>query len=161
MVISTRALLQARLTHTRAALLEAFARVPEEMLGWAPVPGMRTTGGQIAEIVGTELQALARLECRPDVSWDEANRRIGDTTSHNSLSVALATGRAETLAYLESLSEADLAEPVSNFAGWHESVGLAEVPRSEIFRSIAQHEAYHTGQLISYLWARADDPYTW
>ena len=34
-------------------------------------------------------------------------------------------------------------------------------PISEVLRSIATHESYHTGQLITYLWMRGDNPYEW
>ena len=29
----------------------------------------------------------------------------------------------------------------------------------EVLRNIAAHEWYHTGQLVSYLWTRGEDPY--
>ena len=69
--------------------------------------------------------------------------------------------RNQTLTYLDSLAEADLSEPILVPQHWFESLGLGIVPRREMITSIALHEWYHTAQLVSYLWARGDDPYSW
>ena len=159
--MSTKAHLKARLDFVRRELDGVLDHVQDDFLGWAPLEGMRTVGGQIVEIGGTEIQTLARLKGLDDVSWEEAQVRMGDASSLAHLRRRLAEVRAETLELLDSLSEDDLAAPTGKFKGWHESIGLAEVPVAEIFRGTAQHEYYHIGQLVSYLWARGDNPYKW
>ena len=69
--------------------------------------------------------------------------------------------RADTLAYIDSLTEDELLEPIACPERWWEALRLTECPISEILRNIAAHEWYHTGQLVSYLWMRGDDPYSW
>ncbi len=69
--------------------------------------------------------------------------------------------RQTTLSYLDSMSEAELEAPMACPQGWWEALRLTECPRSEVFRNIASHEWYHTGQLVIYRWMQGDDPYTW
>ena len=73
----------------------------------------------------------------------------------------LAETRKATVKYLDSLSDQDLEMPVKFPTDWWEGLGLAELPLHEVFRNVAMHEWYHTGQLVSYLWSRGDDPYSW
>ena len=73
---------------------------------------------------------------------------------------ALVEVRGGTLAHLETLGEAELAEEVT-LPQWYGAYWPKPCPRGEHFRNVAEHEFYHAGQLISYLWARGDDPYVW
>ncbi|MEX2242250.1 MAG: DinB family protein [Fimbriimonadaceae bacterium] len=95
------------------------------------------------------------------IPYAQAMKFDGDTDSLAGLKEVLRTVRAGTLEFLGSLSEEELATPAPFPERWFESLRLPSVPLSEAFRSIAQHEWYHTGQLVSYLWARGDDPYKW
>ena len=157
---TTSELIEARLAFTRKGLDEAIGRLNQEMMSWAPATGMRTIAGQLVEIAGSEIQIVAIMQGGDFISDEEVRARIGDVDDLGRLVEYLPTVREGTLAYLHSLSERQLEAEVA-CPGWHESLGLPITPRSEIFRGIAQHEAYHTGQLVSYLWARGDNPYKW
>lgn len=122
---------------------------------------MRTIGGQLVEIIGTEIQLVTRLKDGQSLSDSAAQEIIGDCESLDNLRRALITARQQTLNYLELLSEDDLAEEVAFDAGWLASLTLPTIPRAEVFINIADHEWYHVGQLTSYLWERGEDPYEW
>jgi uncharacterized damage-inducible protein DinB len=154
-------LLKARLYLVRRDLEPIVARLSPELLEWAPAPNMRTLGGQIVEIVATEIQLVELLRTNRQLSDDEAATLIGDTTDLEVLQGALLTVRQQTLEYLDSLTPEELAEEVPFDGGWFASLMLPEVPRAEIFLNIADHEWYHVGQLTSYLWARGENPYDW
>ncbi|MEZ0326023.1 MAG: DinB family protein [Fimbriimonas sp.] len=154
-------LLIGRLDTARADLEEVIGRLKDEMLPWAPTEGMRTIKGQLEEIGATELQIMVSVREQRALSYKEASTFAGSASTVEELHRSLDEIRAETLAYLNSLSVADLEAPTSFPIDWFESLGLPETPLHEAFRSLAQHEWYHTGQLVSYLWARGDDPYKW
>ena len=99
---------------------------------------------------------IAQLKEGRWIPDEDAKPLLGDNDSLAQLKQALQQVREETLAYLDSLSEDDLDEFVKV-----RTQGLPAVPRAEVFRTIASHENYHLGQLISYLWARGDNPYEW
>jgi uncharacterized damage-inducible protein DinB len=152
-------LLEARLATVRRDLHEVMDRLTPEMLGWAPASGMRTISGQLVEIVATEMQLTTLLREDRFIDDPTAAAIIGDLDDLDNLRRATESVRADTLAYLASLSEADLADEVEFQGGWFGSLGLPTIPRAEVFVSIADHEWYHVGQLTSYLWARGIDPY--
>lgn len=155
-----RDLVLARISHTRAALNEVIDHLTQDMMSWAPRSGMRTVAGQLVEIAATELQILARLNEGRFVSDDEVRDQIGAHEDFETLKAFLSQVRSATVATIAGLTDEELAEAV-DIQGWHESIGLPRTPRTEIFISVAQHESYHTGQLVSYLWAKGDDPYAW
>ncbi|HTQ11431.1 MAG TPA: DinB family protein [Fimbriimonadaceae bacterium] len=157
---STRELVVARLASVRAALEEAVSRLDERFLDWVPANGMRTVRGQLLEIVGTEIQFMARLRDGESLAWEHAEARIHDR-SLAGLKQELAKRREETLAYIASQPDEWLEQPAGFPTSWQETLGLTDAPVAEVLRGLAQHEAYHTGQLVSYLWARGDDPYQW
>ncbi len=157
---STRELVLARLEKVREGLDEAIGRLRDDFLDWAPTEGMRTVRDQLLEIAGTEIQLLAKLRGEPDISWEETDART-DASSLAGLKKGLETARNDTLSFIDSASDEQLESPAGIPAGWHESLGLTDAPVGEVLRGLAQHEAYHTGQLVSYLWARGDNPYKW
>jgi hypothetical protein len=154
-------ILKARLALVRKGLNEVLDHVSDDMLAWAPGEGMRTVAGQIVEIAGSEIQALAKLKDEPEITWEEAQALVGDASSLSYLRAKLLAVRAETLAHLETLSGSKLQEPTSQFLAWHEGLHLDAIPVGEVFTGIAMHENYHVGQLISYVWAKGDNPYKW
>jgi uncharacterized damage-inducible protein DinB len=154
-------LLKARLSTVRRDLDPIVNRLTPDLLGWAPAAGMRTIAGQLVEIAATEMQLIARLKEGRQISDAAAKEMLGDCNSLDNLQRALFDVRHQTLAYLDSLSEVELAEEVSFDGGWFGSLMLPTVPRAEIFVNIAGHEWYHVGQLTSYMWARGDNPYDW
>lgn len=152
--------LKTRLELVREELEEALNRLKDQDLTWAPVAGMRTIGGQLLEIVTTEMQVISMIRDGVRLSQDKVIARVvaSTVTEYRDLLVLV---RAETLAYIEALGDAELDACVPMPKNWYESLLLDETPRSEAIRSIAQHEWYHVGQLYSYLWMRGDNPYTW
>ena len=159
--LSLRDRLKARLQLVRNDLEEVMGRLHEGDLPFAPSEGMRTIGGQLAEIAGTERQLLAWLRDGEIIPFEKANAFYERAGSLAGMRDALNEVRSETLSYLDSLSEEELETPTSMPKGWYESLGADAVPPSEVFRSLAQHEWYHVGQLVSYQWFRGDDPYKW
>lgn len=157
----TRIFVVARLARVRKDLDDVTDRISQEMIPWAPRVGMRTVGGQLVEIAQTEMEIVAMLREGRTLDEKEAKATIGDCESLDNLVSALARVRGATLAYIASLSDEDIEGPVAIPPSWFESLGLESVPRSEILVSIAMHEWYHVGQLVSYLWTRGDDPYKW
>lgn len=154
-----RHLLRARFDTVRRDLEEVLGRMQPDWMDWAPTEGMRTLGGQLFEIAVTEHQLITLL--RDDVWVDEEEYRasLGRWNDFDVLRSALAEIRGNTLGYLDSLSEEQLAEEVEFGGGWFGSLGLEKIPRAEAFVNVADHEWYHVGQITSYLWARGIDPY--
>ena len=153
-------LIEARLAFARGDLHEVMSRLVPADTAWAPRDGMRSIGGQLLEIAGSELQVVTLMKGDRFIPDEEVRHLVGDYKSLTRLSELLKTTREETLHYLRSLSDEELEKEVP-ISRWYESLGLPKTPRHEIFRGIAQHEAYHTGQLVSYLWAKGDNPYEW
>lgn len=161
MTTTRNVLLKARLALVRRDLDPLVKRITPELLQWAPAETMRTVAGQLVEIIATEIQLVTLLKEGRSLSDEAAHEIIGDCGDLDNLRTALAHFRQQTLDYLDSLSEADLAEEIPFDGGWFASLMLPTVPRAEIFLNIADHEWYHVGQLTSYLWARGHDPYSW
>ena len=153
--------LKARFSLVRSDLDEVIARLSDDDLSFAPREGMRTIGGQLAEIAGTEIQVLGYLRDGKHIPWEESNDFGERARSLEGMKAALNEVRQATLDYLDSLTEEQLERPIPMPKGWFESLESDAVPPSEVFRSIAQHEWYHVGQLVSYQWYRGDDPYKW
>ena len=69
--------------------------------------------------------------------------------------------RQGTLAFLDSLTDDELSEEIASGDQYYGTLWLPTMPRAEFFLNVAEHEFYHVGQLISYLWASGNDPYQW
>lgn len=156
---SRRNLLQARLATVRRDLDDLLPNITQDILDWSPAEDMRTIGGQLVEIIATEIQLTSILTEGKYLSDEQAAREIGDTNDLTTLTNALTIVREGTLSHLNEFSEADLQQEIEFDGGWLGSMGLPKIPRAEVFLNIADHEWYHVGQLTSYLWARGIDPY--
>ncbi len=154
-------LITARLGFVRRDLNELLEHVTEEIGKWAPAKGVRPLDDQLLEIAMNEVMAIALLRDGVTLSHAEAEATLVHDGTVGSLKQALKDVRISTLSYIESLSEEDLAEPVVASNPWFASFGLKEVPRYDALTSIALHEHYHVGQLVTYLWTIGDDPYLW
>ena len=135
-------------------------RLTDADLPWAPGEGMRTIAGQLIEIANKEREVLIWLRkgVWPDGDPDSFDP---DTATLEEIKAVFKSLRTDTYSYIDSLSEAELGKPHQSPKGWWEALLLEQCPRSEILRNIAVHEWYHTGQLITYLWLRGDDPDKW
>lgn len=147
-----------RLELVREDLRAVLGRLSEDILDWSPAPGMRTVGGQLKEIATTETQIMRWL--RDGVK--EPFEAVEAECERNSLAdyVSLLNEvRESTLAWIEA--EPDVDAEIAMPEVWLDGLRLSRVPLREVLASIAMHEWYHTGQLVSYVWARGDDPYSW
>ncbi|MCU0315834.1 MAG: DinB family protein [Fimbriimonadaceae bacterium] len=154
-------LIKAELDSVRSDLAEVFPHLKDDLLPWAPTEGMRTIQGQIVEIISTELSMTDAIQGLPKVDFSEREAPFWEIKTLEGLLKALAETRASTLALLESMSDEQLGQALDLGKGWADYLCLDPVPTEEAFRFIARHESYHVGQLVSYLWARGNDPYSW
>ncbi len=152
--------LKARFACARQDLEEILSRLQDSDLTWSPREGMLTIAGQLLEIANKEKEALGWL--RTGVWPDEGPDAFDmETATLEDIKAAMAALRVETYAYIDSLSDAQLEQPVPNPDRWYEALRVNDCPLSEVLRTIAAHEYYHTGQLVTYLWVRGDNPYEW
>lgn len=155
-----REFLKARFACARQDLEEALCRLEDSDLNWSPREGMRTIAGQLLEIANKEKEALGWIQAGvwPDDGPDAFDMQ---TATLEDIRAAMAALRLETYAYIDSLSDAQLEQPIPNPDRWYEALRVTDCPLSEVLRSIATHESYHTGQLVTYLWMRGDNPNEW
>lgn len=156
-----RSLLIAELDPVRSDLQEVFPRIRDEDLGWAPSLGMRTIHGQFVELIATERGVMGRILGTEAGDPKEEDAPLwAEKTVAGQISLLNET-RDQTLAWIRAASEEELARTIALSEGFREYLRLTEVPASELIRFIARHESYHAGQMVSYLWARGDNPYDW
>jgi len=154
-------LIRAQLSSVRNELAEIFPRLSDDMLNYAPADGMRTIHGQFVEILSTETTIIKRINGETRIQYKEIEAGFWKVKTVSGLVKKLNEVREQTLAILNSADEAELARPVEtskDFATWLE---LDQPIVSEMLRFLARHESYHCGQLVSYLWARGNNPYDW
>lgn len=149
-----------RFAIVRADLDEALDHSEGLPLDWAPTHGMRTLGGQLSEILATEIQNQALIEGRKPASYKEVEASV-TLPSMGAYRKKLAEVRAKTLQLIADCTDEQLEEEVAVPKGWWEALGFESAPRSEVWRSLAAHEWYHTGQITTYLWIAGRDPYDW
>ncbi|MBS1708477.1 MAG: DinB family protein [Armatimonadetes bacterium] len=156
----THDLLKARFAHVRRDLDRVLDRLVEADMRWTPAQGMRTVASQLVEIADKERETLVWVQTGvwPD---DDPPTFDEETVTLAEARVALARLRKATYAFIDGQTEAELERPVANPEGWYEALGLLQCPLSEVLRTVAAHEWYHTGQLVMYLWSRGEDPYAW
>lgn len=160
-LVSQTDLIRASLNSTRTELAEVFPHLSDEILGSAPAPGMRTFQGQLVEIIGTEISIGEGLMGKPKRAYSEIEQELWELRTVGELTAKLTEVRSSTLLFLSSLTEGQLDATTEVSAGFANYLELESVTIGEMLRFIVRHEAYHTGQLVSYLWARGNDPYTW
>jgi uncharacterized damage-inducible protein DinB len=144
-------LLKARFVMVRKSLDQALDHVTEDLYNWAPREGMRTIKGQLFEIAGKEVELLGWVRQKGQGEWEEVESFGEGEETLAGMRQVLNEIRQDTLAFIDTLSEAEL-EATTPFPGdWWEGLYLSELPLHEILRNIAMHEWYHTGQIVSYL----------
>jgi uncharacterized damage-inducible protein DinB len=153
--------IKASLSSTRNELAEVFPHITNEILDWAPVPGMRTIKGQFVEIIGTEISMIELMREDQRTPFAEIDADLNRLTEITLLVAKLTSVRNSTLDFLDSLDEDGLSKQVLVSPGFGKYLELDSVPVSELLRFLVRHEAYHTGQLMSYLWAKGNNPYQW
>lgn len=153
--------IRAALDSVRTDLAETFPHLSDDLLDWAPAKGMRTIHGQFIELISTERSVTDRIKGTPRQDPDEADAPLWSTRTMAELLALLDETRADTLALLSSLGEDGLENEVEISSGFADYLGLHPATAGELLRFIVRHESYHAGQLVSYLWARGNDPYGW
>ena len=158
--VEVRDALKARFTCARQDLEGVFARLGDSDLPWSPREGMRTIADQLLEIANKEKETLGWIQTGvwPDDGPDAFDM---NSATLEEIKAVMAALRVETYRYMDSLSDAELEQPIPNPNRWLEALRIANCPLSEVLRSIATHETYHTAQLITYLWLRGDNPNDW
>jgi uncharacterized damage-inducible protein DinB len=160
--MDNRELIRLQLASVRSDLAETFPRLGDDLLDYAPGAGMRTVHGQFVEILATEVSVQIVIAGEPRRDYAEIEQPFLELRTILGLIQGTDATRAKTLELLDACTDENLNANVQvseSFASW---LGTPrEVPKSELFRHIARHESYHAGQLVSYLWARGDDPYGW
>lgn len=158
---SHKELIVARLKFIRRDLNDVLAHITDDMMKWAPGDGVRPLDDQLLEIAMNEVMSIAKLRDGVELSHQEAEATLVHDGTAASLAQVLVDVRGATLAYIETLSEEELTEAVVADNPWFASFGLKRVPRYDALTSIALHEHYHVGQLVTYLWTMGQDPYSW
>ncbi len=151
-------LITAELQSVRAELAESFLHLKDEDLPWAPAAGMRTIQGIFVEIIATEIALMEKVRGGQPTAYEAIESPLKALATVECLTKKLEEVREETLS---QLIEGDLTRVIEFSPSMKAVFCLGEVPASEVFRYVARHEAYHTGQLFSYLWAKGDNPYLW
>ncbi len=142
-------LLRARFDVVRNYLDRTLDRFTEEEFNWSPGEGLKTVAEQILEMADKDRESVLWIQTGVWPDDQPATFDPAVTTLRDSRAI-LAEIRKETLVFLDSMSEEELASPVYCPEAWLESLGLQQCPVSEVLRNIAAHEWYHTGQLIVY-----------
>ncbi len=150
-------LITARLSNVRGWLDTVLRRLTPESLEWSPAPGMRTVAGQLVEIIAIEAPLVPYLKTGHVLTEAEVEAIVGDAHNLNHLLQVLIAVRHNTLDYLKSLTQEELFEVVPSGEAWFGTLWLPAMPRAEHFLNIAEHEYYHVGQLISYLWYKGEE----
>ena len=155
-----RDLLKARFASVTRDLDRVLGRLVDTDLDWSPRDGMRTFANQLLEIANKEKETLGWIQSGiwPDEGPDAFDLQ---TPTVDDIKATFAALRLATYAYIDSLSEAELEQPIPNPNHWREALNVTDCPLSEVLRTISTHESYHTGQLITYLWMRGDNPNEW
>jgi uncharacterized damage-inducible protein DinB len=136
--------LNANLACARQDLDGVLARLGDADLLWSPREGMPT------------------IAIQTGVWPDEGPDAFAvQSATLEEIKAAMAALRVETYRYIDSLHDTELEQPIPNPNRWREALRMTDCPLSEVLRNIAAHEWYHTGQLITYLWLRGDNPDDW
>lgn len=154
-------MLRAQLDSVRTDLAETYPHLTDELLPWAPAEGMRTVQGQFVEMISTERALLDRLQGKQSGNPDEEDAPLWAAKSVAVLVKMLDETRTETLQLLDGKTDEELHQTVKVSPGFAAYLGLENVTAAALFSFIARHESYHAGQLVSYLWARGENPYDW
>jgi uncharacterized damage-inducible protein DinB len=147
------------LEQIRKELIGEVRKLKPEEIDWAPQPGMKSCRALLLEIATMEKECMHWLSHGEMLDWKGIENSIAwpDQEPQSALN-ALERVRAETLAYLNDRTEADLEASLPVPEEWRQFMGETIEPE-EIVRWVTRHEYYHLGQLITYRWILGDNPY--
>lgn len=146
--IRTHDYLKARLQWVRKDFDAVLEVLTDADLTWRPTDDLPSVASLLIEMANKEKELIAWLQSG---EWpDDDPDAFEESATLAEMRSVFATLRARTLRYIDSFDEAGLEELVACPEKWWEALGLEACPRSEILRNLAQHEWFHTGQLIVY-----------
>ncbi|MCB0826297.1 MAG: DinB family protein [Armatimonadetes bacterium] len=152
--------LKGRLQHTRRDLDEVLDNIGDLSLDYSPSPGMNTIGDLLCELVATECQFQDEILGNKQKKYSDLEKQGKRGTAGEYRELLHAT-RAETNRIIDSLTTAELEREVPLKGDWWQFTSQPSAPLHEVIRTISTHEWYHTGQLVTYLWASGNDPRKW
>jgi uncharacterized damage-inducible protein DinB len=143
----------------RTELLQTVQGLTPDDLNWVPQPGLEMKSfKQILQEIGT----MEKLTCRMAIDQEMLDwGAVWQTLEANDLETLLSglkAIRAETLAFLDTCTEAQLETPVPLPAEWQGYFDAPIVEPEVLLRWIVRHEYYHVGQLVIYQWQRGHNP---
>ncbi|HVZ49521.1 MAG TPA: DinB family protein, partial [Gemmatimonadaceae bacterium] len=125
--------------------------IPEDKYGFAPAPGMRTVAQLLAHITqvsrfNEDVHRVRRLHTIEGYDFNALHKATAADaqalTTKSALLAALHAEGEKFATWLESLSDAFLAERVTNYDG------KGSKSRLEMLLSPKEHEMHHRGQLM-------------
>ena len=141
------------LSDIRSELTTEIGRIRPEEMDWAPGEGMKSFRSLLQEIGAMEAVCRHYLTHGDMLVWEAVWNAAGWAGNEGAAAQEVLAGiRAETLAYLDRASEAQLQTPVPLPESWHGYFSAPAVEPEEMVRWIARHEYYHLGQIITYRW---------
>ncbi|MEZ5163328.1 MAG: DinB family protein [Fimbriimonadaceae bacterium] len=152
--------LKGRLQHTRRDLDEVLDNIGDLSLDYSPSPGMNTIGDLLCELVSTERQFQDEILGKKQEKYSELEKQSKRESTSEYRELLHAT-RAETNRIIDSLTIEELENEVPLKGDWWQFTSQPTAPLHEVIRTISTHEWYHTGQLVTYLWATGNDPRKW
>ncbi len=147
------------LEEIRTQLLEVVQGLTPDELNWVPQPDLSMKSfKQILQEIGT----MERLTCQMVIDqgmldWGVVWQTL-ETDEPEVLLLGLKAIRAETLALLDTCTEAQLETPVLLPEEWQGYFHEPMIEPEELLRWIVRHEYYHLGQLVIYQWQRGKQP---
>jgi uncharacterized damage-inducible protein DinB len=146
------------LDEIRRELIAVVRKFPPEEMDGTPAPGMKSCKALLLEIGAMEALNRRWVSHQEMLDW----QAVWETLEGDSVEAVLAAldrVRAETLVYLDNVTEDQLQTPIPLPEVWRQFFdGAAQIEPEELLRWIIRHEYYHLGQLVTYRWMRGDSP---
>lgn len=143
------------LNEVRAELIYVAGAIPVEAFSLALSEEARSPREILKEIGVMEVLSRSAATRQEMPGWQATMDSLDGDTAAVVLD-KLASVRAETLVYLDTVQETELEIPIPLPEGWSEYFGGATVIEpEELVRWICRHEYYHLGQLNTYNFIRA------
>lgn len=148
------------LAEIREELNKEVGGIADDELDWIPAPGMKSYRSLLAEIGCVEAENLSLIKTGvADYKPTEAILRDPSLGTARLLK-ELGELRAQTVSYLEQVSEETLQVPLNLPEDWYQFFGgETMVEPEELIRWVTRHEYYHLGQIITMRWSQGHNPY--
>ena len=150
--------LRSDLAEIRAQLLQTVQTLTPDELDWSPRLDLNMKSfKQILQEIGTMEKVTCHMaQHHEELDWNVAWQSL-DKNDSAELLAALTAIRAETLAFLDGCTEAQMQTPLPLTPEWQGYFHAPVVEPEELLRWIVRHEYYHLGQLVTYQWQRGNN----